>query len=178
MKSIDRTHRRTLRNVFVIAAAAITMTAMAPFGSTSAHAAPLQLAQNDAGTAQTPSSGGMMHHRRHHMMGPESIDDRIKTLHTELKITPAEEASWGIVAQTMRDNAATMKKMVDEERAHPAQSRTALEDLKTYQRFVQAHADGIRKLADAFTVLYQAMSPEQQKIADQVFARHEHRGMR
>jgi hypothetical protein len=100
----------------------------------------------------------------------ESIDDRIATLHSELKITPAEESDWQAVATTMRDNATAMQKLATEKSAQSG-SMTAVQDLQTYSEFAQAHVDHLKQLTAAFETLYNAMPAAQKKIADSVFSR-------
>ena len=100
----------------------------------------------------------------------ESVEQRITQLHAELKITPAEESEWNPVAQAMRDNAANMEKLVAEKHQQAPQNMTAVDDLKTYQEFAQAHVDGLKNLTSAFSSLYDSMSDQQKKNADQVFA--------
>jgi hypothetical protein len=99
----------------------------------------------------------------------ESVEERITNLHDALHITPDEEGKWNAVAQAMRDNAANMRKLAAERKAEASQNRTAVDDLKTYSEFAQAHVDGLKSLTDSFTVLYEAMPDAQKKIADQVF---------
>jgi protein CpxP len=99
----------------------------------------------------------------------ESVEQRITTLHASLKITPDEEKSWNGVAQAMRENAAAMDKLVASNRTAPPQNMTAVDDLKTYQQFAQAHVDGLKNLTSAFGTLYDAMPDPQKKIADEVF---------
>jgi len=100
----------------------------------------------------------------------ETVEQRITKLHADLKITPDQEAKWNAVAQAMRDNAANMDKLVAEKHQQAPQNMTAVDDLKTYQQFAQAHVDGLKNLTSAFSSLYNAMSDEQKKNADQVFA--------
>jgi hypothetical protein len=97
----------------------------------------------------------------------ETIDKRINMLHTQLKITPAEETDWQAVAQTMRDNVAAMQKIAADKASQT--SMTAVEDLQTYEQFAQAHVDGLHKLVTSFQTLYNEMPASQQKLADQVF---------
>ena len=99
----------------------------------------------------------------------ETVEQRITTLHASLKITPDEEKSWNSVAQAMRENAAAMDKLVAANRTTPPQSMTAVEDLKSYQKFAQAHVDGLKNLTSSFATLYDAMPDAQKKNADQVF---------
>jgi len=98
----------------------------------------------------------------------ETVEQRITTLHRELKITADQEKDWNAVAQAMRDNANNMQQLVDQTHNQAAQT-TALDDLDTYQKFAQAHADGVKNLIDPFTKLYGEMTPEQKKNADHVF---------
>jgi hypothetical protein len=100
---------------------------------------------------------------------PETVEQRIDMLKSALKITPQQESKWDGVAQAMRDNASRMEKLVAEKRKLAPDKTTAVDDLKTYQDFAQAHLDGIKHLTSSFKSLYDAMSPDQKKNADQVF---------
>lgn len=101
----------------------------------------------------------------------EGVEQRITQLHTELKITPDQESKWNGVAQAMRDNSSNMEKLVAEKREQAPQNMTAVDDLKTYQEFTQAHLDGIKNMTSAFETLYNSMSDQQKKNADEVFAK-------
>jgi hypothetical protein len=108
-------------------------------------------------------------------MKSASVDERIAQLHRQLKITASEEQNWQAVAAAMKSNADDMKALIDQTREQsPKAQRNALEDLQTYQKFAQAHADGLQKLTAAFATLYDAMTPEQKANADQVFRSFEH----
>ena len=100
---------------------------------------------------------------------PETVEQRITTLKTALKITPDQESKWNAVAQSMRDNAATMEKLVATKRAIPPEKSTAIEDLMTYQEFTQVRLDGLKNLTSAFKSLYDSMPADQKKNADLVF---------
>jgi hypothetical protein len=100
---------------------------------------------------------------------PESVEQRIATLHSELKITADEESKWNAVAQAMRENAANMQKLAAEKSKTPPQNMTAVDDLKAYQQFSQAHVDGLKNLISSFSTLYNAMPADQKKVADDVF---------
>ena len=100
---------------------------------------------------------------------PETVEQRITQLKTALKITPDQESKWNSVAQAMRDNAASMEKLVAAKRAIAPASMTAVDDLKTYQEFTQVRLDGLKNLTSAFKSLYDSMPADQKKNADQVF---------
>ena len=99
--------------------------------------AAFQLAQatpgTSAGAAATATKG-------------ETVEQRITTLRAALKITSDEDAKWNAVAQTMRENAAGMDKLIAESRTTAPQSMTAVDDLQMYQKFTQAHVDGLKNL--------------------------------
>lgn len=101
-----------------------------------------------------------------------AVEKHIKDLHATLKITPAEETQWGAVAATMRDNARDIDQAIDK-RAANRTNATAVDDLNAYAEIAQAHANGVQKLASAFSALYSVMSDDQKKEANEVFS---HRG--
>jgi hypothetical protein len=93
---------------------------------------------------------------------------RIKHLHDQLNITSDQEARWNDVARVMLANASAIDGAV-KDRMRMSNGMTAINDLKSYERIVDAHADGIKKLAIAFAPLYASMPESQQKNADAVF---------
>jgi protein CpxP len=98
------------------------------------------------------------------------VEKHIADLHAKLKITAAEESQWGDVAKTMRDNANEIEEAIDKREVHG----TAIDDLNAYGEVVQAHADGIKKLAKVFAPLYASMSDDQKKLTDEEFVHHAH----
>lgn len=106
----------------------------------------------------------------------DHVEARIKRLHSELKITPAEEQQWNDVAQVMRDNAANLDSLLAA-RHDKMGSMNAVDDLKSYGDIAQAHADGVKKLTGVFDTLYASLSDAQKKLADEAFdPRTHHRG--
>jgi hypothetical protein len=99
----------------------------------------------------------------------ETVEQRISSLHDMLQITPAQESLWTPVAQTMRDNAADMEKLVSAKKMQSAATMTALDDLMNYQTFAQARVDASKKLSETFGALYKAMPDSQKAIADETF---------
>jgi protein CpxP len=103
------------------------------------------------------------------------VEQHIKDLHAALKITPSEESQWGNVVQTMRDSASELDRAIDK-RKETANTASAVDNLSAYGDIAQAHVDGVKKLAAAFSPLYNAMPDDQKKIADEVFAQRAHGG--
>jgi len=124
--------------------------------------------QTTGQTATTPGSNKPPAAAAATSSKPETVEQRITELKTALKIKPDQEAKWNKVATAMRENAAAMDKLVKEKRAK-ADNMTAVDDLKTYQDFTQAHLDGLKNLTSSFKALYESMPADQKKNADQVF---------
>ena len=99
----------------------------------------------------------------------ETVEQRITSLHTALNITPNEEANWNGVTKAMRGNAVVMDKMIADKLHRDPASLTAVDDLKIYQKFARAHADGLHNLTVSFEILYKTMPDAQKKVADRVF---------
>jgi hypothetical protein len=121
-----------------------------------------------AQTASTPDSGKPAAATAATSNKPETVEQRITTLKAALKVTPDQESKWEGVAKAMRDNAATMDKLVKDKQGKMA-NMNAVDDLKTYQEFSQANLDGLKNLSSAFKTLYDAMPADQKKNADGVF---------
>jgi hypothetical protein len=118
------------------------------------------------------------HHYRHHLsvaVTRETVEARITHMHAALMITPDEEQNWSAVARVMRANEASMQALVETEKARPAGSLTAVQDLRAYETFNQAHVAGLKDLIAAFEVLYSGMPAAQQAVADHVFQKFGHK---
>jgi hypothetical protein len=101
--------------------------------------------------------------------GPrENVEARIKTLHSQLRITSAQEPLWNDFAQAMREDAARMADL-RKGKLENAKSMSAVDQLNAYASVVDAHADGVHKLIPPFQKLYDQMSDQQKKAADAVF---------
>lgn len=98
----------------------------------------------------------------------DRVEMRIKSMHSQLKITQAQEPQWAKVMEVMRDNAKSMDKMT-KARYASGKSMTAVDDLKSYGEITDAHADAIKRLVPVFATLYADMSDAQKKTADAVF---------
>ncbi len=150
-----------MRSVAIVVLLGATMLA-SPFSAARADNAAnvaIQLAQ----AAQSPAGAGATESKG------QTVEQRIKDLHTALKITPEQDAKWNAVAQDMRENATAMDKLIAETRKTPPQTMSAVDDLKMYQKFAQAHVDGLKNLLSHFEAFYAAMPDAQKKIADDVF---------
>ena len=107
----------------------------------------------------------------------DEVETRIKTLHSQLRVTAAQEAAWNNVAQVMRDNAKTMSDLRRQQTASE-KSASAPDMLTAYAKTIDAHADGLHKFTPVFQTLYDSMSEAQKKTADTVFRDHVHAAAR
>lgn len=103
------------------------------------------------------------------------VDQRITDLHAKLQITPAQEPEWRRFAQTMRENARKMDQTFAK-RVEQMQNMNALDNMKSYARISQQHAQDVQALLPPFQALYGKMSQSQKQTADQVFREDANRG--
>ncbi len=106
------------------------------------------------------------------------VEAHIKSLQTELAITPAEMPQWTAFADVMRQNAATMQTLY-QQRSQSTGTMNAVQILESYRDFAKMHVADLDRLVPAFAKLYAVLSPEQQKTADALFASrpaHRNRG--
>ena len=106
----------------------------------------------------------------------ETVEQRIASLHASLKITPDEEANWNGVTRAMRNNASNMEKLAAHRSAVDPSQMSAVDDLRSYRLFAQAHVNGLKALSSSFEILYKAMPSEQKMLADKVFQNFGHEG--
>jgi periplasmic protein CpxP/Spy len=123
-------------------------------------------------SAATPNSAAMTKSDAKRDAG---VEQHITELHAKLKITSAEESKWSEVAATMRENAEEMDRAIDKRDAGAANA-TAIDNLNSYADIAQAHANGVKKLAGAFSSLYTVMSDDQKQVADETFNHRHHMG--
>ena len=129
-----------------------------------ASAQNLQYAQqNPPPSPQAPGPGA-----RSPEQAKMRVEEQINRLHQQLSITPNQEEQWNAFAAVMRANAEHMEGLY-RERASRFNQMNAVESLRSYQRIVQAHAEDLARLVPAFETLYASLTPDQQRIADQVF---------
>lgn len=106
---------------------------------------------------------------------PEAVEQRIAELRAKLAITPAQEAAWDDLAKVMRDNGAKMRASIDKWRQQ-RQGKSAVENLKLHAEMAEEHAQAMRGLIPVFEKLYNMLSEEQKKIADESFSQRMGRG--
>jgi hypothetical protein len=115
----------------------------------------------------------------------EHVEGRLAFLKAELKITDAQLPRWNTFAQAVRDNAKAMAgtmragmmqesgmmrggRMMQGGMMGTTQSASLPERLAQREKMVTAHLEALRRLKAAVDPLYDALSTEQKKTADQL----------
>ena len=149
-----------------LASAAIAALLMLP------AAALAQSAQAPAAPATPPAvSGGAPPMASHTVQGgsaEQRVEEHIKQLRTQLRITSAEQPQWEQFANVMRENARAMDQ-VFAQRMQQYPTMNALQNMQSYERVAEAHAQHVQRLVTAFVSLYNAMPEQQKQLTDQVF---------
>jgi len=95
----------------------------------------------------------------------QGIERQISDLKKRLNITPQQQPQFDAFAQAMRQNAQTMEPLMQEQQSA---NRNAVDDLKASAKFAEAEADALKRLLTPLQSLYEALSDQQKKVADQV----------
>ena len=97
-----------------------------------------------------------------------AVDQRIRTLQSQLGITEAQMPLWSAFAQAMRDNAAATDTLFTQ-RAGAVATMNAPDNMRSYAQIARAYADNTERLATAFDSLYASLSDTQKAAADTLF---------
>jgi chromosome segregation ATPase len=141
--------------------------------------------------AQSASSGGEGPQARHFAqrqhegqrasrLPSERVEARLAYLKTALKITDAQQTQWDAFAGTLRKHAQEADQRVQKMRAEGAARRekgaqsTAIERMERGQARLAAASARLNETLSAAKPLYAALSPEQQKIADELLTPRRH----
>ena len=133
------------------------------------------LAQDATPAAKEPRAA-QPSQRQARALPSERVESRITELKSALKITPAQEPQWNAFADTLRKQARAGDERVKQFRASadkgakPAQM-TAIQRLERRQAFMKEASTRMDELLTTARPLYAALSPEQQKVADDLMAR-------
>ncbi|MDE2230152.1 MAG: Spy/CpxP family protein refolding chaperone [Alphaproteobacteria bacterium] len=122
--------------------------------------------------AHPPAAGALGPSWQAHRPSAERfVPGRIAFLKAELKITPQQEPQWTKVAEAMRVNAHAIDAARSQFRG---ESKDAVQALEARGRFAATMAQNNDRLLAAFRPLYQSLSPDQKKMADEILTMHFH----
>ncbi|HET9404557.1 MAG TPA: Spy/CpxP family protein refolding chaperone [Burkholderiales bacterium] len=143
-----------------------------------AAATPLSMAQTAGaeGGPQARQSAQRQHHEQRAFRSPsDRVEARLAYLKTALKITDAQLPQWNAYAETRRKQAREATERMQKFRAQmgerkPGTQPTAVERLERRQAMLAVASTRLNETLAATKPLYAALSPDQQKIADEVLA--------
>jgi len=121
------------------------------------------------------------HEQRAFRLPSERVEARLAYLKTALKITDAQQPQWNAFADTQRKQARAGDERIKARRARTAEGQkrtppTAIQRMEFAQKRLAASSARLDETLTAAKPLYAALSPEQQKIADELLASRGHRG--
>ena len=118
------------------------------------------------------------------MMGPggagmgtiDHVEGRIAFLRAELKITDAQTAVWNTFADALRGNAkklgAMRTSMMSSSGGGQPKEPTIIERVESQERWMQARLEGVRTMKTALSKLYESLTDDQKKSANELLAPH------
>lgn len=151
-----------------------------------AATAPQSMAQT-AGAERGPQArhaAQSQHHGQRAFRSPtDRVEARLAYLKTALKITDAQLPQWNAFAETRRKQAREAAERMQAYRSQMAERQkgarpTAVERLERRQAMLATASTRLSETLAAVKPLYAALSPDQQKIADELFARRGRGGFR
>jgi len=122
--------------------------------------------------AQMPP-GGRPHDRTDAMPGRAMglhVEGHIAFLKAELGISDAQAPLWDKVAAAMREDVARMTPAMAQAWDDRQKPETALAHLETRAKLAALRADGEARFLAAFRPLYESLSADQRKTADELLA--------
>jgi hypothetical protein len=152
--------------------------ALAQGGSSTAAPPPGSAA---AGTEAAPRAATPPKRPSHAAPGDATqklVEQRIADLHAKLHIAQAQSQAWDQFAELMRQNATDLDQAY-QQRGQRLNAMSAPENLQSYAQIEQTRAQDVQKLVPAFQNLYDSLSAQQKKEADQIFRTYaQHYGQR
>jgi len=143
-----------------------------------AAAAPAAIAQTaDPAAAPAPGFGQRHHEQRAFRLPSERMEAQLAYIRTALKITDAQLPQWDAYAGVRRKQAAAMDKRVEARRAQmakgPSAERQRPNVVERHERQRERMIAGSQRLEELIAVekpLFAALSPEQQRVANEVLS--------
>jgi LTXXQ motif family protein len=147
--------------------------------SLAAAAMPLAVAQSATPSAARERPA----HSQSAFKPSERAEARLAYVKTALKITDAQAPQWNAYANVVRKQAQQADQRMQERRSRMAAAQgaerkrpTAIERLERRQQFMKVALERSGERLAVQKPLYAALSPEQQRVADEVFAPRGQRG--
>ena len=102
----------------------------------------------------------------------DRVEGRIAFLRAELRITDAQANAWNAFAEALRANARKLAEVRAGAMAQRSGGQTLGQRLDAQEQWLTVRLEGTRALKAAFAPLWNALSDEQKKSADELLAPH------
>lgn len=102
----------------------------------------------------------------------ERVEGRIAFLRAELQISDAQSKLWDAYASALRDNAKRLKDSSGGMMADGTQRSRLLEQLDSQEKTLTARLEGIKVMKVTLMLLYESLTEEQRRAADELLAPH------
>lgn len=106
------------------------------------------------------------------MMAMRYPDGALAFLHTELHITSAQTTQWDQFAKALTESAHQLQQQMQNRSAQGMGGRMAADlptRLKWRETMMKSHLATVERIDGALIPLYQALDPQQKRMADQLF---------
>jgi len=158
-----------MRNLFATTVLSIGLAALA---------IPPAIAQSGDAAAAKPQQHRQMRHHKKSAFGPsQRVEARLAYLKTALNITDAQAPQWNAFADFQRKRAREMEEHMKSWHERAGQEPrhrefTAIERIEFRQKRLAEALHRLNEQLEVVKPLYEALSPEQKKVADEVLAQH------
>lgn len=102
----------------------------------------------------------------------DRIEGQLAYFRAELRITEAQAPEWNAFAEAARTNARTLRQAFEQAMQPGAQPATGPAQMERHVTLLRRMADAAQAMSTAMTPLYNALSDEQKRTADELL--HEH----
>jgi hypothetical protein len=169
--SIDRSGCRA---AIALVGALVLLPAMAQAHDAADNPA-LRLAQAQSKPSTAPRSGTPQSRGSQQPASrDQAVEQQTAELKKQLQITPQQESQFDAFAQQMHSNAQAMDSAMRQQAQNPPKS--AVDDLRAIEHLAETQLDGLKKLVPVFQSLYDTLSDQQKKTADQIFGQKQGSG--
>ena len=158
----------TLIRSVALAASLVPSTGLAQSPTPAAPLPPSGVPPSGVPTAAAPATAPPASSPAPSAATQAAVDQRVRTLQSQLGITEAQMPLWSAFAQAMRDNAAATDALFNQ-RAGAVATMNAPDNMHSYAQIARAYADNTERLATAFDSLYASLSDTQKEAADTLF---------
>ena len=100
------------------------------------------------------------------------IEGQLAYFRAELRITEAQTSQWNAFAEAIRTQSEKLRQATQQAMAGSASSNSAPNQMERRIALLSANLEAMRAIAPSAKPLYEALSEEQRRTADELMAEH------